>query len=209
MNIVFSTSYFPNIEYVRKTLFSSYIYIENYEFYERHSYRNKTQILGANGIILLTVPIKKCKSNTIINKIEIADQKWQTNHIKSIKSAYGSAPYFIHYFPEIQNIINTKHKYLIDLNNHILNYIYKVFNINITIHQTKSYENQIVCYDKDFRFQRIKENNLKKIPPYQQVLFNHKNKIKHVSFFHNLSCLDILFNLGPNTHKYLQDLKIK
>ena len=35
------------------------VYMEFFENYKRHSFRNRAKILGANGTLLLTVPIKK------------------------------------------------------------------------------------------------------------------------------------------------------
>ena len=40
-------------------------------------------------------------------------------------------------------------------------------------------------------------------PPYQQVFS------ERTGFMPNLSCLDLLMNLGPDTQKYIQDLTNK
>ena len=209
MQNVFSTSYFPNIEYLQKIVRFSKLHIENHEFYQRHSYRNKTKILGSNGTIFLTVPIRKNKSKTIINQTQIADQNWQKKHLKSIQSAYGSSPFFIYYYSEIEQIINQKHNYLIDLNNLILEYINNTLNLNLTIYPTQEYKHTAQYRDRDFRFDNLKSNTTSKIVPYQQVIFKNNHKIKKIDFYPNLSFLDLLFNLGPNTHKYLHDLQIK
>ena len=54
-----STAYFPNVNYFKHLTSNTEIYIEHSEYYARHSFRNKTQILGSNGTLFLTVPIKK------------------------------------------------------------------------------------------------------------------------------------------------------
>jgi len=59
MNVVLPTSYFPPINYFMCLNDFSTIYIELFEHYKRHTYRNRAKILGANGNLLLTVPIKK------------------------------------------------------------------------------------------------------------------------------------------------------
>ena len=65
MNVILPTSYFPPIHYFVSLIHYENIYIELFENYERHSFRNRSSLLGANGILLLTVPVKK-KSKTLI-----------------------------------------------------------------------------------------------------------------------------------------------
>ena len=63
-----------------------YLLLENYEYFKRHSIRNRTSILGANGIILMTVPVKrKNYSKQPINNIKIANNDWKKNHAFSHK----------------------------------------------------------------------------------------------------------------------------
>ena len=107
MDLILSTTYFPSINYLTCLNNFQNILIENYEYHKRHSDMNRTNILGSNGIIMLTVPIKK-KSKTLIKDVKIADNLWKKKHIKSIQSAYGSSPFFIHYFDEINKLINKR-----------------------------------------------------------------------------------------------------
>ena len=65
-------------------------------------------------------------------------------HIMSIQSAYGSAPFFIHYFEEIKQLINSKQTYLVDLNNTITKYFIKQLEIKKTINHTNIYQKNIL-----------------------------------------------------------------
>ena len=149
-------------------------------------------ILGVNGPLLLTVPIKKGSSKTLIKHVEIADNRWKKNHINSIKSAYGSAPFFIYYFEEIQKIINKNHNLLIDLNNDILIYFLNEFKINKKIKTTETY---LTNYSNHFSDQRDQMNLSQKLKKYHQVF--------GTNFTENLSIIDLIFNVGPNASKYI------
>jgi len=62
MNVLLVTSYWPNLHYFFYVLNASIINIEQFDNYSKQSYRNRTQILSANGILNLSIPIKKNKS---------------------------------------------------------------------------------------------------------------------------------------------------
>lgn len=196
MNIpstIISTAYLPPVEYFQSLKKYELIYMEHKEHYQRHSLRNRTYIVGANKTLLLTVPIvSKNSSKTLIENIKIATNNWKKKHINSIQSYYGSAPFFIHYFEDIKNIINKNHIFLIDLNYDLLTYILLQLHINKEIKKTKSY---IHNYSNEFIDQRnsIKiDMNTKKYQP-----FGYINPIT------NLSIIDLLFNIGPNAKKYI------
>ena len=191
--IILPTSYFPPIQYFQHLTKYANIYIEKLEYYKRHSTRNRAWILGANGKILLTVPIvRKHYAKTIIKNIKIANNNWQKKHINSIQSAYGSSPFFIHYFDDIKNIINKKHTFLIDLNTEIMNYFIQELNIIAQIRNTNQYIQEYPAIILD---QRKDVNAENKLPEYHQV-FNKKFKA-------NLSIIDLIFNLGPNAKEYI------
>ena len=189
---ILSTSYFPPIKYFQCINTYNPIYIEQYENYQRHSIRNRTKILGANGTVLLTVPIKKGSSTTLIKHIEIAGNRWRKNHINSIKSAYGSAPFFIYYFEEIEKIINKNHNFLLDLNNDILSYFLNEFKINKEIKKPDTY---LTNYSNHFSDQRNQINLNQKFKKYHQVFDEN--------FTENLSVIDLIFNVGPKALKYI------
>ena len=191
MYVVLNSSYFPTINYFRCLQSFSTIYIDLFEQYQRHSNRNRTTILGANGTILLTVPINK-KSKTIMKDVKIADQEWQKKHIMSIQSAYGSAPFFIHYFEDIKQLINSKCTYLVDLNTIIINYFINQLDIKNPIKHTNKYQKSYPHNYMDLR-DKININNNNKT--YHQI-FGEK-------FLSNLSIIDLIFNLGPEAKKYI------
>lgn len=54
-----TTAYFPPIAYFSCLKKAEVTYIEQYENFGKQSYRNRCEIMTANGVIALTVPVAK------------------------------------------------------------------------------------------------------------------------------------------------------
>ena len=66
--ILVNTAYFPPVQYFSKIKECSEILIEQYESYGKQSYRNRCDIMTANGIMTLSVPVVKGASIKILTK---------------------------------------------------------------------------------------------------------------------------------------------
>ena len=195
--VLLPSSYFGPIEYYAFLCKYSNIYVEVQENFIKQTIRNRCYIMSANGKLRLTVPVNKT-NQTKINNIKICyKQNWIKNHWYSIKSSYGSSPYFLFYENEIVKILQKREKYLFDLNNSLQNKIFEILDINPLITFTKNYNHENDMYD--LRNHSFLHNKTK---PYNQVFMNKLN------FIPNLSILDLIFNLGPQSTKYLLEIDI-
>jgi hypothetical protein len=98
---------------------------------------------------------------------------------------------------EIFVIYNTKEKYLIDLNLKTHQLILKFLQIDSKINLSNNYNSQTELEDfRDKKFQSI--NN----PVYDQVFSIKKG------FTPNLSIIDLVFNLGPESNNYLEKIEL-
>jgi len=175
--------------------------IEAKEHFVKQSYRSRFQIFGANGVLNLVIPLKKWKNHTPIEKIEVSyDEDWQQLHWRSIESAYRASPFFEFYEEEIRPLVFSKEAQLLNRNLLIENAINKIIGIKATLEFTSIYEAQ----DPDWRTTINPKNKVEMeyapIPKYLQVFED-----KH-GFIPNLSILDLLFNLGPESKLYLKQL---
>ena len=102
--------YLPSIEYFALINSSSEIDFEIHENFVKQTYRNRAQILGANGIEVLTVPIiHKSGQKQMIKDVKIDySQDWLRRHIGGIRSAYGKAAFFEYFEPLILTIYAKK-----------------------------------------------------------------------------------------------------
>ena len=171
--------------------------IEKNNSYIKQTIRNRCYIYGSNGKLRLTVPKKR---NTIekqpMNEIKICyAEKWQKKHWKAILSSYNSSPYFKYYENDLHHIFQQKEKYLIELNAKINSIILKILDHNIkTIKTNYNYKQKS---NIDLRNHNWDQDIIKQ---YDQVFME-----KH-GFITNLSILDLIFNLGPESKTFLQKI---
>jgi hypothetical protein len=202
-SILLSTACFPPISYVKSILNSDKIYIEQFENYIKQSYRNRYIICAANGLMSLSIPVTLATNKKILIKdVQIDyDTNWQKQHFKSIESAYRSAPFYEYLIDDFKTLFNAKYNFLIDYNLLTINTILNILEIDKKIELTNDFEKLTI--DKiDLRneIHPKKENEaLKPSKKYPQV-FESK-----FGFQKDLSCLDLLFNLGSESYSYLID----
>lgn len=195
---VFPTAYLPPVSYFTLAKESKQLSIEAHEHYVKQSIRNRAYILSANGVQALTVPIKRNKDLRITSSQAEIDYKtsWQQNHLRSIRSAYGKAPYFDYYYPGIEQIILTPFDKIIELNTALTAYILNKVKLDIPMSKT---ENYVPEYEKDYRNIFTKDGKVPQI--------KHKAYIQafcdRFDFTDNLSSIDLLFNTGTEALTYL------
>ena len=90
------------------------ILIEKHENFPKQSIRNRCEIYGANGKIVLSVPVIRGRTHKVrIKDLEISyDTDWQKQHFKSIESAYRHSPYYEYYIDYIAEFYSKKIKFL-------------------------------------------------------------------------------------------------
>jgi len=203
--IIFSTAYFPPVQYFSKVVKISELYIEKYENFIKQTYRNRCTILSANGIQSLSIPIiKENKPKTLIKDTRIEYvTNWQKIHFKSIESAYKNSPFYDFLIDDLIIYFEKKYNFLFDYNFEIFNTILQIIDIEIDIKFNEAF---ILIDDSDYEDLRYKftpkkdfdsDNNFN-ILQYNQV-FSEKYK-----FVPDLSILDVIFNLGGETKTYLE-----
>ncbi|MBK7873195.1 MAG: WbqC family protein [Saprospiraceae bacterium] len=197
--ILLELQYFPPVQYFTKLLHYDTIYIEAQEHYQKGSYRNRCEIAGANGILRLSIPLEKGKNEQqSIQEVRIAyHEPWQAHHWESIQSAYGNAPFFLHYADNIQPFYEKHYTLLWDWNWDLLKTIAQLVGIQSDIKFTNEYQKIAPPEMLDIRnaihpkAHRRQHDNCFKAIRYPQV-FEEKH-----GFLPNLSILDLLFCTGP------------
>lgn len=115
--ILLSTAYLPNIQYISKFNRNKYsTLIEAHENFQKQSFRNRTQIMSSQGTLDLTIPVI-WSNHTPIQDVRIDHREpWQKAHTRAIRSAYGSSAYWEYLEERIMNILHSKHEFLFDYN---------------------------------------------------------------------------------------------
>lgn len=189
---VFPTTYFGSILYYRELVKNDRVFIETKEHFPKQSYRNRCDILGGDGIMSLSIPVKKSNgSKTPTDEVLLAsNENWRARHWRAIKSAYQSAPYFDYYGMEVYDLLYSEHERLIDLNMQISRKIAEWLDLDLTFEATTEFypiqENdpRELLVDKNLNNEFIDA-------PYIQVFPSSQ------SFTSNISILDAVMCEGP------------
>lgn len=123
---LFSTAYWAPISYYQIAAQSDFVHIELFERYQKQSYRNRCIVLSANGPLSLVIPILR-PHDGFIRDIRIDYSKpWMQTHWRAIEAAYRSSAYFEEFAPEISQVYNKEHPFLLDFNT-------KVWELSLTL----------------------------------------------------------------------------
>lgn len=197
---------FPNAEFFSWLVHAQKVYIEIQETYPKQTCRSRYQIATAQGITVLSVPVNKPQGNNSPFKIVELDNStnWNITHWRTIESAYSKSPFFIYYRDHFEHLVLNPPALLMDFNISIINICLKLTGIKKEVIYTQSYENKPLNY-YDMRGLIMPKKQvqhpylIKTFKPYIQVFSDRAD------FLQNLSILDLLFNLGPETAFYLQN----
>jgi len=202
---ILSTAYFAPVQYFTKFLQYSSRIIERYDNYTKQTYRNRCRIPGANGILTLSIPVLKGeKHKTYVRDIRIDHSKnWQKLHWKGIESAYMHSPFFEFYLDDIRLLLEKNHRYLLELNLEILDFLLGTLEISRDYELSNEFIESGEEYKYDFRETIHPKKNLNKdshffAEPYSQVFSDR------FGFQENLSIIDLIFNEGPNARFVLE-----
>ena len=196
--IIVSTAYFPPLGYVSALLKAGHAVIELHETYPKQTCRNHAGIYSPNGRQTLSVPVTKPEGNHSKTKdIRIAPGlSWQRTHWRSIEAAYSNSPFFLYYQDYFRPFFEKPYEFLADVNSEILETLLRLLQIPTSISFSESY---IVSPPnlKDLRLSLTAKHAEAYCPLYTQT-FSEKH-----GFIPNLSVLDLIFNLGPESAEYL------
>ncbi len=193
----------PPIEYFALLLKYGNAIIEKEETYPKQTYRNRCCILTANGELNLSIPVNKPFGNKSKTKdVNIINSNlWYTNHWRSINSAYSNSPFFLYYKDNIYKFFTGKYNNLLTFNTELTYELLSIIGIKCKLIFSKHFV-QPSGDNHDFRFS---------ITPKEKPAFDNHKKYTQVfsdkfKFIPNLSIIDLLFNMGPETKDYLSDI---
>jgi hypothetical protein len=191
---------FGNISFWTALAKSKAVCFEHFERFQKTGYRNRYQVLGSNGIITLSVPVKGGRETKILtSEVQIDNSDaWQGRHWKTIQSCYRKSPFFEHYEPGISTLYERSFESLIEFNLAAFEWVVKALKIKLNFSLTQTFENlPDPAHTIDMRGVFKTGNRLSGYQHhrYQQVF--------GTAFQQNLSIMDLIFNLGPQSASYL------
>jgi len=203
--VLLSTAYFAPLRFYSKILLYKQVYIEQFENFTKQTYRNRCEIMGANGMISLIVPVVKGRSSkTLIKDVKPSyDTPWQKIHWRTIFSVYNSSPFFEYYKDEIRPLFEKRWDFLLDMNLTIHDHICNMLDIENNILLTETYETVpagTVNLREAISPKKHRSTRDKLFRPYKYTqVFDEK-----FGFMPDLSILDLIFNEGPASYNILR-----
>ena len=208
---LFTVAYLPPVQYLAHMLASDTVLVEKHDNYVKQTYRNRCDILGANGTMALTVPVAKGRRLKVKTRdLEISyDERWQALHWRSIVSAYNSSPFFEYYIPDFEPFYTKKYRWLFDFNMDLLNVIFNALDVTIHIETTDEYISKDAEKILDYREIIHPKKDFEQEDPNFKALKYRQVFQGRFPFIPNLSVIDLIFNKGPEAIDYLEDSIVK
>ncbi|HOZ87640.1 MAG TPA: WbqC family protein [Bacteroidia bacterium] len=206
MKALLSTAYWPNLHYFFYVLNAQTVTIEQFENYQKQSYRNRTRIFTANGPLDLSIPVTKRADKELTKDIKISySENWQIRHWRAITSAYNNSPYFDFFEDDIRYFYTSKFESLLNYNTEQLKLVLKLLRHQKNIELTTCFE-----MPADPMYEDLRSSIHPKISFKKDGLVKERLEISYYQTFENkfdfcgnLSVLDLLFNKGLDTTGYL------
>ncbi|MBQ3630533.1 MAG: WbqC family protein [Prevotella sp.] len=228
-----ATTYFGPIQWYQKLYRYDKVQIECCETFVKQTYRNRCLIATTQGVQALTVPVRSEKLKTPPSLPEGEEQSgggafaicsptgragevslisdhgnWRHLHWQAMQSAYGDSPFFEYYEDDLRPFF-TEHRWerLLDFNEAIRETMCELLDIHPHVEHTTSFlppttvagnaQSAIADFRAAIHPKHPQPDADFIARPYYQVFAS-----KH-GFLPNLSILDLLFNMGPESIFFL------
>lgn len=205
MQILLSSAYLPPVQYFAHLQSAEQVWIEQYDHYQKQTYRNRCVIAAPDGPLSLTVPIEKPNTQkAFMRDIRISDHgNWRHLHWNAIESAYNHTPFFEYYKDDFRPFYEKKFDFLVDYNEQLCQLVCQLIDIDTSFQRTESYiaepSNTIIDLRDAIHPKKELMNDASFVViPYYQVFQ------ERLGFLPNLSIIDLLFNMGPEAILVLQ-----
>ena len=203
---ILGSAYLAPIEYYTKLLVYETVYVERFDCYMKQTYRNRCMIASADGILSLTVPVEKGNdAKCLMKDVRISEHgNWRHVHWNAFTAAYRHSPFFDYYADEFRVFFERKYEFLFDFNEALCRWFCEQIDFQSHIVPSETYLMPFPDAD-DFREIIHPKRDFREVDsafcpkPYYQV-FREKT-----GFLPNLSIVDLLFNMGPESILVLKD----
>lgn len=214
-------AYLPGILLLNKIALSDMFMFVGHCQYVKKSWHARNRIRLADRELWLTIPVKTSGHfDQAINETFMVNEVWKRKHLGSIRQAYLKAPFFRDYYPELEEKLLAHSGSLGDLNIGIIKMILDWLKIETPVVDSRDYEIRGAKTDmlismckavgadhylsnegsRDYvNEERMAESGIQ----HCWQIFEHPRYTQAGAFMPNMSVIDLIFNVGPEAHKYV------
>lgn len=203
--VILSSAYFAPIQYYAYLYAASSVTEDRGEHFVKQTFRNRCYIATPNGSLALIIPIiRDDAAHTSMRDIRISEHgNWRHLHWSALESAYDSSPYFMYYADDLRPLFEKKFIYLVDFNEALERTLLALLSLECPINVSNDYVAAPPSGALDLRSiispkASTQADTLFHPVPYYQVF------AERTGFLPNLSIVDLLFNLGPESRLVLK-----
>ena len=214
--MLLSTAYFPPVAWLalaaREMTLSpdrvlpSHVWLEACENYQKQSYRNRCYILAGDGVQMLQVPVVHGDSWAITDVKVDYSTHWIVRTERALDTAYETSAYYSYYRDELFSLLEAQPATLWELNLSSIRFLLEKTGVACELSPTSAFTVPDTVAD-DYRFSIHPKRtdsilaDLHLDKPYYQVFRDRLG-----GFTPKLSCLDLLFNEGPDSIMWLKKI---
>lgn len=223
-------NFIPWIGYFHKIYHTDlFVFFDDVQLERGKSFTKRTKILIQNQDKWLTIPITNSSELKHINEAKVDTSFiWKKKHLKTIELSYKRHPFFDEVFSLIENCYQKQSSFLVDYNIPLIIVLTKYLNIGTRFHLSSSLNlnTKIQGADKILEITKTlnatnyisgigsgsrryineldyEKNNIQL--NWQKFHHPRYNQYNNVNFIPGLSIIDLLFNYGKESRKYLED----
>ena len=215
---ILSAFYFGSVAHYRLLARHPRVVVDLGEHYVRQSFHTRTRIVGPNGVQDLVVQIQRRSGEKMpMHTVGLSHaETWPQQHLHAIRTAYGQSPWFEHFYPDLEELLLTRHERLADLDLATLRLGLKWLGLRTEVEVSETYVG-VVSRESEVRSQneveidsRLTTNDYRtalhpkrpipqelQVPSYPQVFADRHG------FQPGLSIIDLVCNCGPEAVGYL------
>ena len=207
MKIILSDyQYFPPVTLISALTDAKHIHFESYETYQKGGFRNRCEVLGANGVVQLIIPLAGGRTQKrLISEVKIDYREdWQKSHFRTLMSCYNRSAFFEYYRDQLERIFQQRTTWLVDWNMLCFEWLVSVLKLDVQVGKTDSFKKEYGSAEyRDLRGMLNPSNrNLPGIKPVQYAQVFEQQEL----FIAGVSVLDLLFCEGPGATMILQQM---
>lgn len=205
-NILLSSAYLAPVEYYTKLYAYERVYVERFDHYMKQTYRNRCVIASASGPLALTIPTEKSDElKCLMKDMRISDHgNWRRVHWNAFVASYRHSPFFDYYADEFHVFFERKYEFLYDFNMDLCRWVCRQIDLQPCMSPTDDYVASPETAD-DFRERIHPKKPCQSYDPQFEAKPYYQVFDAQTGFLPNLSIVDLLFNMGPESLLVLRD----